>query len=108
MSKEDRRSIYKTSKRIEALHPDEKNNILLVLNIDPASLQLKTEFEFKNECATAEAAMTMHRYHQQRLLLNYEKIKDFLNKTKRRAGMGSCIYLTKEASRIIGHQGISD
>ena len=48
MSKEDRRSIYKTSKRIEALHPDEKNNILLVLNIDPASLQLKTEFEFKN------------------------------------------------------------
>ena len=104
VSKEDKRNIYYISKALEALHPDEKNNLLKALNIDPASLLPKNEVEFRNECSTAEAATTMHRYHHQRLLLNYQKIKDFMNETRKRHGMGSCIYLSKEGSRLMANK----
>ena len=59
----------------------EKTNLLNALNIDSYSLIPKTENEFKKESSSLEAAQTQHRYHHQRLLLNYQRIKEFMKKS---------------------------
>ena len=33
---------------------------------------------------------------------NFRNIKEFLERTRRRQGKGSCIYLTKEGNRMLG------
>ena len=58
-------------KALESLTPDEKINLLNALGIDPLSLVPKTENEFKKECGSLDAAQTLYRYHQQRLVMNY-------------------------------------
>lgn len=79
--------------------------MLNALNIDPSSLIPRTEADFKQSSTTAEAASTLYRYHMQRRLLNYKKVKDFMNKTRRRQGNGSCIYLSKEGQSLMGKRG---
>ena len=79
----------------------ERKNILYALNIDASSLVPKTEQEFRAENDNAEQASALWRYHQQRLLLNFNKLRDFLKKTQKRRGQGNCIYLSKEGSRLL-------
>ena len=53
-------------------------NLLTALNIDPQHLVMRKEDEFKRACSTQEDAMTMYNYHQQRLLLNFGKLRDYM------------------------------
>ena len=52
--------------------------MLTALNIDPQHLVMRKEDEFKRACSTQEDAMTMYNYHQQRLLLNFGKLRDYM------------------------------
>ena len=101
ISREDKRNIYYMKKALESLSAEEQNNLLNVLGIDPQSLIPKTEMEFKKECGSLDAAQTLHRYHQQRLVMNYQKVRDFLHMTSKRQGNGNCLHLSKENSRIL-------
>ena len=55
--------------------------LLSALNIDHQSLIPKSEYDFKNESQSAFSAQTLQRYHQQRLVQNYRKLKEFMDKT---------------------------
>ena len=55
--------------------------LLSALNIDQQSLIPKSEYDFKNESQSAFSAQTLQRYHQQRLVQNYRKLKEFMDKT---------------------------
>ena len=46
-------------------------------------------------------AFTKYKYHHERRLANYFKIKDFMDQAQRRHGSGRCIYLSKEGSKLL-------
>jgi len=86
LSREDRRNVFKISKALEAMPTSERVKILGALNIDHSSLAPKSEQECRRETSSDAEAIALFRHHQQRLVLNFRKISDFLKKTIKRRG----------------------
>lgn len=89
------------NKALEALDSDERANILKVLNINPPDLQPISENDFRKLVQDKTVAFTKYKFHHDRRLANYFKIKDFMDQAQRRHGSGRCIYLTKEGSKLL-------
>ena len=64
------------NKALEALDPEERANILKVLNINPPDLQPISENEFRKLVSDRNAAFIKYKYHHDRRLANYFKIKE--------------------------------
>ena len=101
LTREEKRLIYFMNKALEALDPEERTNILKVLNINPPDLQPISENEFRKLVADRNAAFIKYKYHHDRRLANYFKIKDFMDTAQRRHGSGGVIYLSKEGSKLL-------
>ena len=101
ISREDRRTIYVISQALDQMPFENRMKLLSALNIDHQSLIPKSEYDFKNESQSAFSAQTLQRYHQQRLVQNYRKLKEFMDKTQKRQGQGNSLYLSKEGNRML-------
>ena len=64
-------------------------------------MQPITESEFRKLIEDPTVAFTKYKYHHERRLTCYYKIKDFMDQTNRRDSGGRCIYLSKEGSRLL-------
>ena len=89
------------NKALDALDPEERANILKVLNINPPDLQPISENEFRKLVSDRNAAFIKYKYHHDRRLANYFKIKDFMDNAQRRHGSGGVIYLSTEGRKLL-------
>ena len=64
-------------------------------------LQPISENEFRKLVSDRNAAFIKYKYHHDRRLANYFKIKDFMDTAQRRHGSGGVIYLSKEGSKLL-------
>ena len=101
LSRDEKRMIYFINKALEAVHPEERADIFKALNIHPPDLQPISEKDILKLIEDRVVAFTKYKYHHDRRLMNYYKIKDFMDKTQRRNGNGRCIYLSKEGSKLL-------
>ena len=94
---------------LDSLDVAERDTLLKALNIDMDSLMMKSVQDFRNLYHSDEASLTLHQHHKQRLVLNYKKIKDFMQRSQKRQGRGnSCLYLSREGNRLLDvYKGIS-
>ena len=101
LSRDDKRMIFYINKALEALQPQERQDIFAALNINPADLQPIQEKDFLKLIEDRVVAFTKYKYHHDRRLGNYFKIKEFMDQTQKRHGNGRCIYLSKEGSKLL-------
>ena len=79
LTREEKRLIFFINKALEQAGPSEKANILKALNINAADLQPIPESEFKKMIEDPHQAFINYKFHHDRRLANYYKLKDFID-----------------------------
>ena len=101
LTRDEKRMIFFMNKALEQAGPSEKANILRALNINAADLQPIPESEFKKLIYDPRQAFVNYKFHHDRRLTNYYKLKDFMDQAQRRHSNGRCIYLSKEGQKLL-------
>jgi hypothetical protein len=87
---------------LESLTQQEQQSLFQAMNIDPKSLQKRSEQEFLNAEPNPVLAKTQYRYYMMKRLDNFNKIKDFLERAQNQTFHHSRpIYMSKEHGKML-------